>query len=196
MRSAVVVRETAETRIRLCLNLDGSGKAELKTGVGFLNHMLELFARHSGFDLELGCDGDTDVDDHHSVEDIAICLGRAVKETLSDCRGIRRYGDILLPMDETLILCALDVSGRGGFYQDLHIPTEKVGTFDTELVVEFFTAFARESGITLHLRQLAGSNSHHILEGCFKATARALKNAVSIDPENAGSIPSSKGVLG
>ena len=161
-----------------------------------MDHMLTLFARHGGFDLTVTCHGDVDVDFHHTTEDIGICLGRAVREALGDLRGIRRYGNMLLPMDETLILCALDISGRSGFYPELAIPSEKVGDFDTELCEEFFIAFVREAGITLHLRQLAGKNSHHIIEGCFKAFARALSEAVSIDEKNAGRVPSTKGVLG
>ena len=196
MRTAETVRNTAETRISLRLNLDGSGESSIDSGCGFLNHMLTLFSRHGGFDLELRCSGDTDVDYHHTTEDIGICLGRAVREALGDLRGIRRYGSMVLPMDETLILCALDISGRAGFYPELAIPTEKVGDFDTELCEEFFTAFAREAGVTLHLRQRAGSNSHHIIEGCFKAFARALSAAVSIDEKNADRVPSTKGVLG
>ena len=196
MRTASLERSTAETQIRLSLNLDGRGESSVDSGCGFLNHMLTLFARHGGFDLELCCHGDTDVDAHHSTEDIGICLGRAVREALGDRRGIQRYGSMLLPMDETLILCALDISGRSGFYPELSIPAEKVGEFDTELCEEFFTAFAREAGVTLHLRQLAGKNSHHIIEGCFKAFARALGMAVSIDEKNADRVPSTKGVLG
>ena len=196
MRTASLERNTAETQITLSLNLDGSGESSIDSGCGFLNHMLTLFARHGGFDLKLSCCGDTDVDDHHTTEDIGIRLGWAVREALGDLRGIRRYGNMLLPMDEALILCALDISGRAGFYPELAIPTEKVGTFDTELCEEFFNAFVREAGITLHLRQLAGKNSHHIIEGCFKAFARALSMAVSIDEKNADRVPSTKGVLG
>jgi len=196
MRTASLERVTAETAIRLSLSLDGTGFSEVDTGCGFLNHMLTLFARHGGFDLTLQCVGDTDVDDHHTTEDVGLCLGRAVKEALGDYRGICRYGSMLLPMDEALILCALDFSGRGGFYPDLAIPTQKVGSFDTELCEEFFTAFAREAGVSLHLRQLAGKNAHHIIEGCFKAFARALSDAASIDEKNPERIPSTKGVLG
>ena len=175
-----MTRTTAETDISLELCLYGQGRSEIATGVGFLNHMLTLFARHGNMDLTLSCRGDTEVDDHHSTEDIAICLGRALRAELGDCKGIRRYGSLILPMDETLMLCTVDISGRGGFYSDLHIPTEKVGTFDTELCREFFIAFAREAGITLHLRQLAGKNSHHIIEGSFKALARTL--TISLRP--------------
>ena len=195
MRNAEIARKTAETDIALRLELDGAGIGEIDSGVGFLDHMLTLFARHGRFDLTLRCRGDIRVDDHHTVEDIGICLGQAFGEALGEKRGIRRYGDVTLPMDETLILAAADISGRGGFYPDLRIPTQKVGTFDTELGAEFWAAFARESGITLHLRQLAGLNAHHILEGCFKAAARCLRAAVSLDPELAGEIPSTKGTL-
>ena len=196
MRNAEITRKTAETDISLRLELDGTGKAEVDSGVGFLDHMLTLFARHGRFDLTLRCQGDTRVDDHHSVEDMGICLGQAFREALGDKAGICRYGDIALPMDETLILAAADISGRGGLYADLRIPTEKVGAFDTELGAEFWQAFAREAGITLHLRQLAGSNSHHILEGTFKAAGRCLRKAVRVDPELMGEIPSTKGTLG
>lgn len=195
MRNAEITRKTAETDISLRLELDGTGKAEVDSGVGFLDHMLTLFARHGRFDLTLRCQGDTRVDDHHSVEDMGICLGQAFKAALGEKRGIRRYGDVTLPMDETLILAAADISGRGGFYPELRIPAGKVGAFDTELGAEFWQAFAREAGITLHLRQLAGINAHHILEGCFKAAARCLRTAVSLDPELAGEIPSTKGTL-
>ena len=195
MRNAEIKRKTAETDISLRLELDGGGVGEIDTGVGFLDHMLTLFTRHGRFDLTLRCTGDTNVDDHHSAEDIAICLGQAFKAALGEKKGIRRYGDIALPMDETLMLAAVDISGRGGFYGDLRIPAAKVGTFDTELGAEFWLAFCRESGVTLHLRQLAGMNSHHILEACFKAAGRALGQAVSIDPALAGEVPSTKGTL-
>ena len=196
MRSAAISRKTAETDIQLTLNLDGTGACDVRSGVGFLDHMLTLFARHGRFDLALSCAGDTQVDDHHSVEDIGICLGRAVKEALGDKRGIVRYGDTTLPMDEALILTAVDVSGRAFLCFDLPIPTEKVGSFDTELVEEFFTAFCANAGITLHIRELAGRNSHHIIEGCFKSFARSLRKAVAIDPLCADELPSTKGVLG
>ena len=196
MRQADIRRETAETKISLSLNLDGTGAGDIQSGVGFLDHMLTLFARHGGFDLTLRCEGDTWVDDHHSTEDIGICLGQAFREALGERRGIRRYGQRILPMDEALLLAAVDISGRGGCYYALEVPAEKVGSFDTELVEEFFIAFAREAGVTLHLRQLAGKNSHHILEGAFKATARALREAVSIDEAEADRIPSTKGMLG
>ena len=195
MRQSILSRRTAETDITLRLCLEGQGQAEIRTGVGFLDHMLTLFTCHGGFDLTLTCDGDTMVDDHHSTEDIGIALGAAFKEALGDKRGIRRYGDICLPMDEALIQAAVDLSGRGGYYGKLPILTEKVGTFDTELVKEFMTAFAREAGCTLHLIELAGENSHHIIEAAFKALARALRTAVSIDPESGDEIPSTKGLL-
>lgn len=199
MRSAEIKRTTAETDIALKLSLDGKTGAatavSVRTGCGFLDHMLTLFAAHGGFGLTLSCKGDTGVDDHHTVEDIGICLGQAFAEALGEKRGICRYGSITLPMDEALLLAAVDLSGRGGFYDDLRIPTQKVGTFDTELCREFFIAFARCAGITLHIRQLAGDNSHHIIEGAFKAAARALRIAVTVDPERAGKIPSTKGTL-
>ena len=195
MRTAQIERKTAETDISLRLDLDGSGESSISSGVGFLDHMLTLFARHGGFDLTLSCVGDTETDDHHSVEDIGICLGRALAEALDEKRGVARYGDILLPMDEALILAAVDLSGRGAFYGELAIPTQKVGSFDTELVEEFFIALCREAGVTLHLRQLAGRNSHHIIEGCFKAFARALAKAAAIDGKNVGRVPSTKGML-
>ena len=196
MRTASLERSTAETEISLSLNLDGAGNSSVDSGCGFLDHMLTLFARHGGFDLTLKCSGDTAVDYHHTTEDIGICLGRAVREALGDLRGICRYGSMLLSMDEALILCALDISGRAGFYPELQIPAEKIGDFDTELCEEFFAAFVREAGITLHLRQLSGRNSHHIIEGCFKAFARALGAAAAIDEKNAGRVPSTKGILG
>ena len=195
MRKSDISRKTAETDIRLTLTLDGAGKSDIQTGVGFLDHMLTLFARHGAFDLSLSCKGDTNVGDHHSVEDIGIALGEAFREALGEKRGLRRYGGVVLPMDEALILAAVDLSGRGGFYGDLHIPAQKVGTFDTELTEEFFIALSRNGGMTLHVRQLAGQNSHHIIEGAFKAVARALRTAVAVDPDFAGEIPSTKGVL-
>lgn len=196
MRTASVARKTAETDITLTLCLDGVGVSRCDTGCGFLNHMLTLFARHGHFDLDVVCCGDTDVDDHHTVEDIGICLGRAFAEAIGDKRGIRRYGDLALPMDEALILAAVDISGRGASFFALDIPTQKVGTFDTELCREFFDAFARDAGVTLHLRQLAGLNSHHIIEGAFKAFARALAAAASIDPNFVQELPSTKGLIG
>jgi imidazoleglycerol-phosphate dehydratase len=195
MRQASVGRSTAETEIRLTLDLDGTGKSSIDSGVGFLDHMLTLFSRHGRFDLTLTCKGDTYVDDHHSVEDIGIVLGKAFAEALGEKRGIRRYGDIILPMDEALILSAADLSGRGYLAYDLKIPAEKVGTFDTELVEEFFRAFAVNGGITLNIKQLAGYNSHHIIEGAFKSVARSLKEAVSSDGADPDEIPSTKGVL-
>ena len=195
MRTSTINRKTAETDISLTLNLDGSGISAIDSGCGFLDHMLTLFARHGGFDLTLTCKGDTYVDDHHTVEDIGICLGKAIAEALGDKRGIRRYGDRTLPMDETLILSAVDVSGRGGCFTELNIPTEKVGSFDTQLCEEFFIALAQNGGLTLHIRQLAGRNSHHIIEGTFKSVARSLGKAVSIDGKNADKIPSTKGLL-
>jgi imidazoleglycerol-phosphate dehydratase len=195
MRTAEIIRKTAETDIALSLNLDGTGKSEIDTGCGFLNHMLTLFAKHGRFDLSVKCIGDTDVDDHHTAEDIGICLGDAFAKALGDMRGIVRYGNMILPMDEALILSAVDISGRGKFVPDLKIPTEKVGSFDTELVFEFFEAFVRRANVTLHIRELAGENSHHIIEGTFKSVARSLRAAVKVDPEAAGEIPSTKGVL-
>ena len=195
MRNAVISRKTGETDIRIALELDGSGRAEIDTGIGFLDHMLELLARHGRFNLEVFCKGDTWVDDHHSTEDIGIALGQALDQALGDRKGITRYGQMLLPMDESLILSAVDLSGRGLLAYDLRIPTEKVGTFDTELTEEFFRALAHNARMTLHIRQLAGSNSHHIIEGAFKSTARALRAAVKPDPDCAGEIPSTKGVL-
>ena len=195
MRTSQISRKTGETDITLTLNLDGFGTSELETGVGFLEHMLTLFAKHGRFDLTVRCVGDTQVDDHHSVEDIGITLGLAFKAALGERRGIRRYADILLPMDEALIQCAVDISGRSMLCCNLDIPTEKIGTFDTELTEEFLLAFVREAGITVHIRQLAGTNSHHIVEGVFKALARTLRRAVSIDPDAADEIPSTKGVL-
>ncbi len=195
MRTATTKRDTAETKIELTLNLDGTGKSDVVSGVGFLDHMLTLFARHARMDLALRCAGDTDVDDHHSVEDIAILLGEALKKTLGDKRGIVRYGSELLPMDEALVLCAVDLSGRGTLRYTADIPSQKIGTFDTELVQEFFLALSRTAGLTLHIKQLDGENSHHIVEAMFKAFGRALKQAVAIDSAYADEIPSTKGVL-
>lgn len=195
MRNATIERTTKETAISLALTLEGSGKNEIASGCGFLDHMLTLFAVHGRFDITLSCKGDTDVDDHHTVEDIGIALGEAFKAALGDKRGITRYGSIILPMDEALILAAVDISGRGMLVYDMPIPTEKVGSFDTELVKEFLIAFTRKAEITLHVKELAGENSHHIIEGCFKALARALRTAVKIDAETANEVPSSKGVL-
>lgn len=195
MRKAEVYRGTGETDIRIALTIEGTGQSRIETGVGFLDHMLTLFARHGRFDLNVNCKGDTWVDDHHSVEDIGICLGQAFARALGDKKGITRYGSTLLPMDESLILSAADLSGRGMLVYDLHIPTEKVGTFDTQLTEEFFRAFAHNAGVTLHLHQIAGTNSHHIIEGAFKSAARSLRAAAADDPACAGEIPSTKGVL-
>ena len=195
MRTAQITRTTNETDIRLSLNLDGTGASEINSGVGFLDHMLTLFARHGRFDLELSCNGDTYVDDHHSVEEIAIALGQAFTQALGDKRGIIRYGSFILPMDETLILCAVDISGRSYLNFDLSIPTQKVGTFDTELCEEFFLGFTRNANLTLHLKQLEGKNSHHIIEGAFKAFGRTMKQAVAVDEAFRNEIPSTKGVL-
>ena len=195
MRTAAITRKTAETDISLQLNLDGKGQSIVATGCGFLDHMLTLFARHGRFDLDVTCKGDTWVDDHHTVEDVGITLGQAFAAALGDKRGIRRYGDCTLPMDEALILTAVDLSGRSYLGFDLSIPTQKVGTFDTELVEEFWLAFVRNAACTLHIRKIAGTNSHHIIEGAFKSVARSLGQAVSIDPAFADDIPSTKGVL-
>lgn len=195
MRQAVIDRQTAETKISLKLNLDGSGVSSVATGCGFLDHMLTLFASHGKFDLDVTCVGDTHVDDHHSVEDVGICLGQAFRQALGDMRGIVRYGSFILPMDEALIMTAIDISGRSYLGYGLTIPSQKIGTFDTELVEEFFLAFTRQCPMSLHIRQMAGVNSHHIVEGCFKSFARSLKTAVSIDKQYADQIPSTKGVL-
>ena len=192
MRNASINRKTAETDISLSLLLDGEGEAQIKTGCGFLDHMLTLFAHHASVNLSVSCHGDVEVDYHHTAEDIGIALGDAIKAALGEGRGIARYGHIILPMDEALILAAIDISGRGMAVFDLSIPTEKVGDFDTELVEEFFIALARRAGITLHIRQLAGLNSHHIIEGAFKAFARALRAAIKVEGDK---IPSTKGVL-
>ena len=195
MRRAEIKRTTNETDIYLELNIDGSGKSDIDTGCGFLDHMLTLFARHGRFDLTVKCKGDTYVDYHHTTEDIAICLGKAFSDALGDKKGVARYGNIVLPMDESLILSAVDLSGRGGFYGELGIPTQKVGDFDTELCGEFFIALANNGGMTLHIRKITGANSHHIIEGAFKASARALKEAVSLDEKFLNEIPSTKGLL-
>ena len=195
MRIAEISRRTAETDITLDLNLDGTGKSAVATGVGFLDHMLTLFASHGRFDLEVSCKGDTWVDDHHTVEDVGICLGTAFAKALGDKRGITRYGSMILPMDEALILTAVDLSGRSCLGFDLKIPTEKIGSFDTELVEEFFLAFVRCCPMSLHSGQRAGNNSPHIVEGAFKSAARSLRQAVAMDPAAAGEIPSTKGVL-
>ncbi len=195
MRNAEIFRKTAETNISLKLELDGSGIADVDSGCGFLNHMLTLLAAHGDFNLEVKCVGDTDVDYHHSVEDIGICLGQAFAKAIGDTKGIRRYGNMLLPMDEALILCAIDVSGRDYLSYGLNVPAEKVGDFDTELCEEFFAAFIRHAHICVHFQQLNGRNSHHIIEGAFKAFAHALHAAVSIDSKKAEKIPSTKGML-
>ena len=195
MRSATINRKTAETDIKLTLNLDGKGNSKINSGCGFLDHMLTLFAKHGRFDLDIECVGDTYVDDHHTVEDIGISLGLAFKEALGDKRGVERYGNMVLPMDETLILSAVDFSGRSYLNFDLNIPTEKVGTFDTELVEEFFLGFVRNAECNLHIKQLDGTNSHHIIEGTFKSVARSMKDAVKIDEKFADEILSTKGVL-
>ncbi|MBP5610433.1 MAG: imidazoleglycerol-phosphate dehydratase HisB [Clostridia bacterium] len=195
MRYAEIKRLTSETDVALTLSLDGTGKSEIKTGCGFLDHMLTLFSRHGRFDLTVACTGDAEVDFHHSVEDVGIALGSAFNAALEDRRGIVRYGDATVPMDEALILSAVDISGRGLFVSALDIPAEKVGDFDTELCREFWEAFARNAGITLHVRQYSGENAHHIIEGVFKSCARSLKTAVSIDPALGDEIPSTKGVL-
>ena len=195
MRTSEIKRSTAETEIELSLVLNGSGESDISTGVGFLDHMLTLFAKHGRFDLSVAVKGDTYVDDHHTVEDTGIALGQAFAEALGDKRGICRYGDCVLPMDEALILCALDISGRDYLGFGLEIPAEKVGTFDTELVQEFWLGFVRNAGVTLHFKQLAGSNTHHIIEGAFKAAGRTLRQAVAIDEVFANDIPSTKGLI-
>lgn len=195
MRTAEINRKTAETDIKLKLNLDGTGVSNIDTGVGFLNHMLTLFAKHGRFDLDVTCIGDLDVDCHHTTEDIGIALGEAFAEALGDKKGIFRYGSMILPMDETLIISAVDISGRCHLSYGLNIPTQRVGTFDTELVEEFWLGFVRKAEITLHIKQLDGKNSHHIIEGAFKSVARALKYAVAIDEAYKNEIPSTKGVL-
>lgn len=195
MRKSEINRKTAETDISLSLSLDGKGVSKIDTGCGFLDHMLTLFASHGRFDLSVECKGDTNVDYHHSVEDIGICLGKAFAEAVGDCKGIKRYGNMMLPMDESLVLCALDVSGRAYLAYGLDIKAEKIGEFDTELIEEFFLAFVRNANITLHIKQLDGRNAHHIAEAAFKAFARALRYAVEIDGAAKDEIPSTKGVL-
>ncbi len=195
MRTAEIKRITGETDISLTLSVDGSGIYSVDTGCGFLNHMLELFARHGGFDLQVTCRGDVEVDDHHTVEDVGIVLGEAFAAALGDKRGIIRYGSILLPMDEALVLCALDVSGRASLTFQMDFPVEKIGTFDTQLIREFFAAFCRSMGLTLHLRQMAGINAHHLAEACFKGAARALAQACLLDENRRFDIPSTKGML-
>ncbi len=195
MREATINRKTNETDISLILNIDGRGISKINTGCGFLDHMLTLFSRHARFDIELSCKGDTYVDYHHTAEDIGIVLGTALNQALGDMKGIARYGSALLPMDETLIISAVDISGRAHLEYSLQIPAQKVGDFDTELCEEFFISLVRNAKITLHIKQISGSNSHHIIEGSFKSVARSLKDAVKIDDEYAGEIPSTKGVL-
>lgn len=195
MRRAEINRKTAETDVKVILGLDGQGKSNIQTGCGFLDHMLTLFAHHGNFDLDVSCQGDTHVDYHHSVEDIGICLGQAFREALADRKGIARYADITLPMDEALVTCAVDISGRSFLVNDVKIPSEKIGDFDTELFAEFLIAFVNHAGVTLHFHQISGANSHHIVEGCFKAMARTLAGAVRIDPSQKDRIPSTKGVL-
>lgn len=195
MRTATINRKTAETDISLTLNIDGSGISHIDTGCGFLDHMLTLFSKHARFDLTLTCKGDTYVDDHHTTEDIGIALGQAIKLAVGDKKGINRYGSMILPMDEALILSAIDLSGRGCLGYDLSIPTQKVGTFDTELVEEFWLGFIRNAECNLHIRQLAGTNSHHIIEGAFKSVGHSIKAAVKIDTDFAEDILSTKGVL-
>ena len=195
MRTAKINRNTQETRIQLSIELDGRGYYENKTGCGFLDHMLDLFARHGRFDLKVYCEGDTHVDYHHTVEDVGIALGTAMREALGDMRGIVRYGSMLLPMDEALMLCAVDISGRAALGWQVEIPSHKVGDFDTELAKEFWLAFTRTLGAAVHFKQLAGENSHHIIEAMFKAAGRALGAAVAVDPRFSNEIPSTKGVL-
>ena len=195
MRSSEIKRKTKETDIYLSLVLDGSGKSEIDTGVGFFDHILTLFASHGMFDLVVKCNGDLEVDAHHTVEDVGICLGKAFSEALRDMKGIKRYADKIIPMDESLVLCALDISGRPHLSLDLEVPAKRVGNFDTELVSEFFLAFVRNAKMTLHIKKFAGRNTHHIIEGCFKAFGRALDEAVMIDSRREGVLPSTKGVL-
>ena len=195
MRAISIQRDTAETKIMLTLNLDGTGKAKVETGCGFLDHMLTLFARHGDFDLAVGCQGDTEVDYHHTVEDIGITLGAAFTKCLGDKRGINRYGQFLLPMDETLVLCACDLSGRDYLGWSVDLPAAKVGDFDTELAKEFWLGFVRNCPASIHIREIAGENTHHILEATFKGMGRTLKMAVAMDPKHANEIPSTKGVL-
>lgn len=195
MRESTLARDTRETQIKLSVNLDGNGRCEINTGCGFLNHMLELFAHHGDFDLNIQCSGDTQVDDHHTVEDIGITLGQAFSAALGEKRGINRYGQFLLPMDETLVLCAVDLSGRDFLGWNVQLPAAKVGNFDTELAKEFWLGFVRNCPGSIHIHQMAGENTHHILEAVFKGMGRALKEAVALDPKHVGEIPSTKGVL-
>ena len=195
MRKSEVIRKTTETDIVLSLDLDGTGNCDVQTGVGFLDHMLELFARHGKFDLRIKCEGDTHVDCHHSVEDIGICLGTAFAQALGEARGICRFSDIMMPMDEALVLCAVDISGRGYLCMDVPLPDRAVGVMDTELLEEFLSALVRKAGVTLHVRLIDGKNAHHIIEACFKALGRALRAAVKIDEDFSDEIPSTKGIL-
>jgi len=195
MRKSEITRNTTETEISLSFNLDGTGKSQIDTGVGFLDHMLELFTRHGRFDLEVNCKGDTHVDSHHTVEDIGICLGTVFSQALGDARGICRFSDVTMPMDEALVLCAIDISGRSHLSLEVTLPDRTVGAMDTELFEEFLQAFVRKAGLTVHIRMLDGKNAHHILEACFKALARALRTAVKIDKDFCDEIPSTKGVL-
>ena len=195
VRNGEVVRNTAETQIKLEVCLDGRGESDIDTGCGFLNHMLVLFAKHGNFDLRISCKGDTDVDFHHTVEDVGICLGKAFADAADEFRGVKRYAHVILPMDEALVLCAVDLSGRGSLSFELFNLPQKVGEFDTELAQEFLLAFIRNFPITLHIKQISGTNGHHILECMFKAVARTLREALATDPTNPDGIPSTKGVL-
>lgn len=195
MRNAEISRRTTETDIELSLELDGTGVSDIDSGCGFMDHMLTLLTKHGGFDLSLRCTGDARVDYHHSVEDIGICLGDALRAALGDMAGVKRFAHAILPMDEALVLTAIDVSGRGHLEFDLSLPSQRLGDFDTELVQEFFAAFARRAGITLHVKELSGANTHHIVEAAFKSLARSLREAVSLDPRLDGAIPSTKGML-
>ncbi len=196
MRTASIDRATKETRVSASVNLDGTGRYDVATGVGFFDHMLEQLSRHSLIDMTVRVDGDRHIDDHHSVEDAGIALGQAVRQAMGDMKGLTRYADALLPMDDTLTRCAIDVSGRPFLVFKVDFPREKIGTFDTELVREWFQAFAMNAGITLHIETLYGENAHHIAESCFKALARALRQALSIDPRMADALPTTKGRLG
>lgn len=195
MRSATIDRKTKETDISVSIELDGTGAVDANTKVPFFDHMLDAFGRHGLFDLSVSCDGDVEVDAHHSVEDTGIVLGQAVDEALGDKRGIVRFSDAVIPMDEALVMCAMDISGRGQLYWDMDVPVDAICTFDTQLAKEFFVAFAANAGITLHMKQLAGENAHHLIEAAFKACGRALRAAVAIDPRAADALPSTKGVL-
>lgn len=195
MRIAEIIRKTAETNISLKLNIDGTGRSNIDTGIGFLDHMLVLFASHAKFDLEIRCDGDTHIDFHHSTEDIGICLGLAFQQLVEDKRGLYRYGSMILPMDEALIVSAVDISGRSTLVYEVAIPSTKVGEYDTELVKEFWLALVRNFPVSLHIRMLSGENSHHIIEGIFKSVARSLREALSLDKDYLDEIPSTKGIL-